>query len=125
MRRDRFEFEGLVVFRKAVDLVEEVDRMVSHFQGHRRSTGLQMYDSATSIALNVAESRRRTTRADRARFLDIANGSASETAGALCIADRLEVGPEPARTRIRSLLHEIMAMLSTMTRTLRRGPTGP
>jgi four helix bundle protein len=119
MEWDRFEFEGLAVFQKALDLLEETDRLVVHFRGHRRGLGWQMFDSASSVVLNLAESRRRTTRPDRARFLDMANGSASETGGALCIADRLAIGPVSARHRIRALILEITAMLAAMTRNLR------
>lgn len=124
MRRDRFDFEELTVFRKALDLVAETDRFVIHLSGHRRGLGFQMFDAASSVVLNLAESRRRTGRADRARFLDMANGSASETAGALCIAERLNAGPEEARRRIRTLALEVIAMLSSMAGNMRR-PADP
>jgi four helix bundle protein len=120
MERDRFEFEGLAVFQKALHLVEETDRLAVHFRGHRRGLGFHMFDAASSVVLNLTESRRRTTRPDRARFLDMANGSASETGGALCVADRLRIGPEAVRRRIRGLILEITAMLTAMTRNLRR-----
>jgi four helix bundle protein len=123
MERDRFEFEGLNVFQKALDLLEETDRLAVHFRGHRRGLGFQMFESASSIVLNLTESRRRTTRRDQARFLDMANGSASETGGALCIADRLRIGPEATRQRIRALILEVTAMLTAMARNRRRPPT--
>jgi four helix bundle protein len=127
MERDRFEFEGLAVFRAALELVEETDRLAVYFRGHRRRLGFQMFDAASSIVLNLTESRRRSTRADKARFLDMANGSASETAGALCIADRLGVGPEARRHRIRVLTREVISMLTPMIRHLRAttSPTAP
>lgn len=80
---------------------------------------MHMFDAAYSVALNVGESTGKESGLDRARFLDIANGSARETGAAVCIADRLGVGPEESRLRLRSLLVEIISMLTTQARLLR------
>lgn len=117
--RERFDFEDLVVFRRALDLLEATDRLVSSFDGHRRKLGFNMFDAAGSVIYNIAESRGRKTRADRAHFLDMANGSAHETGAGACIAEHLRIGSPDARAHVRSLSLEVIAMLTTMTARLR------
>ena len=126
MKRDRFDFEDLAVFQQALDLLEEADRLVPHFDGHRRKLGWNMFDAAGSVVFNIAESRGRNTEADRAHFLDVAEGSAHETGAGVCIADRLGLGPPDLRARIRRLVLEVTIMLSGMTRQIRlRSYEGP
>ena len=119
MRHDRFEFEDLLVFQRALDLLQETDRLVPLFRGHRKKLGFNMLDAAGSVVYNIAESRGRRTVPDRAHFLDMANGSAHETAAGICIADRLDVGTEQHRARLRKLAQDVIAMLTTITRKLR------
>lgn len=119
MKRDRFDFEELAVFQRALDLLVETDGLVVHFRGHRKPMGFNMVDAAGSVVYNIAESRGRKTVPDRAHFLDMANGSAPETGGGVCIADRLQIGTQEHRNRIRTLAVEVIAMLTTMTKNLR------
>lgn len=101
MAGNRFDFEDLEVFQRALDLVEEADGFVRHFRGHRRGLGYHLFDASYSVALNIGESTGKDSLLDRARFLDISNGSAREVGAAVCIADRLEIGPAEARLRPR------------------------
>ena len=119
MARGRFDFEGMEVFRRALELVEAVDGFVEPLRGYRRALAFQMFRSATSMAQNVAESTGRHGYRDRARFLDIANGSARETGAGVAIADRLDIGSPEDRRRLRALLTEIISMLTTSARLLR------
>lgn len=120
MARNRFDFEDTASFQRALDLVEAADDFVRHFRGHRKSLGYHMFDAAHSVALNISESGGKESRLDRARYLDIANGSARETGAAVCIGDRLEIGPEDVRLRLRALLVELISMLTTQARLLRQ-----
>ena len=117
--RARFDFEDLVVFRRALDLLEATDRLVYSFEGHRRKLAFNMFDAAGSVVYNIAESRGRKTTADRAHFLDVANGSAHETGAGACIAEHLRIGSPEARARVRTLSLEVIAMLTTMTARIR------
>ena len=119
MANDRFDFEDLKVFQKSLDLVEAADEFARHFRGHRKRLGFHLFDAANSVALNIGESTGKESRLDRARFLDIGNGSARETGAAVCIADRLDIGPADLRRRLRRLLVEIISMLTTNARLLR------
>ena len=120
MPRLRFDFEGMAVFQRSLDLLEETDQLIRHFQGHRKGLGFNMYDAAGSVVFNIAESRGRRTMRDRAHFLDMANGSAHETGAGVCIADRLNLGPAESRARVRSASLEIIAMLTAMTKRMRQ-----
>ena len=119
MARNRFDFEGMEVFRRALELVDAVDGFVGSLRGHREALAHQIFRSASSVALNVAESTGRHGYRDRARFLDMANGSARETGAAVAIADRLEIGSDEERYHLRKLLTEIVSMLTTTARRLR------
>lgn len=121
MPGDRFDFEMLWVFQRALELLAEVDAFVIRFCGHRRGLGWQMFDAATSSLLNIAESRGRTSGRDRAHFLDIANGSAHEVGAVVCAAEKLGIGPEAAREEIRRLALEVIAMLTTLGQRTRLG----
>ena len=124
MARNRFDFEDMEVFRRAMELVEAVDEFVRPLRGYRRALASQMFRSASSVAQNVAESTGRSGHRDRARFLDIANGSARETGAGVVIADKLDIGSAEDRRHIRKLLTEIISMLTTNARLLReRGRT--
>ncbi|MGK7311576.1 MAG: four helix bundle protein [Candidatus Longimicrobiales bacterium M2_2A_002] len=119
MARNRFDFEDMQVFRRALELVEAVDDFVRPLRGYRKALASQMFRSASSVAQNVAESTGRNGYRDRARFLDIANGSARETGAGVAIADRLDIGSAEDRRYLRELLTEIISMLTTNARLLR------
>jgi four helix bundle protein len=119
MARDRFDFEAMEVLRRAMEMVEAVDSFVGPLRGYRKALAFQMFRSACSVPLNVAESTGRKGYRDRAHFLDIANGSARETGAGVAIADRLDIGTAADRRHLRVLLTEIIAMLTTNARLLR------
>lgn len=119
MGTDRFDFEDLDVFQRSLDLLERTDDLCRHFKGHRRGLGWHLFDASYSISLNIAEGSGRTSNMDRAHYLDIANGSAREAGGGVCIADRLDIGPPDLRREVRILLIRIISMLTKMTRSLR------
>lgn len=125
MARDRFDFEDMEVFRRALELVEAVDDFVRPLRGYRRALASQMFRSASSVAQNVAESTGRNGYRDRARFLDIANGSARETGAGVTIADRLDIGTPEDRRHLRKLLTELISILTTNARLLRERSQTP
>ncbi|MGK7311204.1 MAG: four helix bundle protein [Candidatus Longimicrobiales bacterium M2_2A_002] len=116
MATKRFDFEDLEVYERARELADAVAEFVPYLDGHHRSLGWQMFDAACSVPLNVAESTGRRTPRDRARFLDIANGSARETASATLIADGWDVGPQELRARILDHARDIVSMLTVQAR---------
>src|ERR1051326_4426528 len=74
-----FPFEKLEVWQNAIEFADSVYRLTKHFPDDERF-GLtsQMRRAAVSVASNVAEGSARYSRADFARFVEIATGSLFE-----------------------------------------------
>lgn len=72
-------FQDLLVWQKAHEFVLEVYAFTAAFPKHETySLSLQMRRAAVSIPANIAEGFRRRGKADKARFLNIAEGSVEE-----------------------------------------------
>jgi four helix bundle protein len=84
-----FNFEKLEVWQKAIDFADLVYRTTRSFPDEERF-GLtsQMRRAAVSISSNIAEGCARLSRADYARFLEIATGSAFEVVSQAFISRR-------------------------------------
>lgn len=74
-----FVFERLDTWRKAIDFADLVYRTTSSLPGEERF-GLtsQMRRAAVSVSSNIAEGSSRFSKADFARFLELATGSVFE-----------------------------------------------
>ena len=73
-------FEDLIVWQKAHQFVLEIYKLTSDFPGYELY-GLtsQMRRAAVSIAANIAEGFGKRGKADKVRFLNIAQGSLEES----------------------------------------------
>lgn len=73
-------FQELIVWRKAHEFVLRVYPLTASFP-KQETYGLsqQMRRAAMSVAANIAEGFRKRSRADKARFLNIAEGSLEES----------------------------------------------
>ncbi len=111
-----FHHNRLIVYRKAMDFVGVTAVIIVAIDGAYGFLRDQLGRAATSILLNIAEGSGEFSRPEKARFYRMARRSVTESAA---ILDALEaVGfrqPGPLETG-RSLLHEIIAMLTVMTR---------
>lgn len=83
-------FEDLIVWQRAHRLVLEVYSITRTFPRHE-TYGLvaQLQRSAVSVPANVAEGFRRRGKADKLRFLNIAQGSLAESRYYLLLAQDL------------------------------------
>ncbi len=86
-------FQDLIVWQKAHALVLSVYRLTESFPPHELY-GLtsQLRRSAVSIPANIAEGFRKRTRPDKARYLNIAQGSLEETRYYLILSRDLKYG---------------------------------
>ena len=126
-----FPFEKLAVWQKAIEYADFVYKVTKEFPADERF-GLtsQLRRSAVSVSANVAEGSSRSSRADMARFIEIAYGSLLESVTSLEIAKRQQF-LTPARCGQAYRQAETLAkMLSGFRRTLkgkltpdRRNPT--
>jgi four helix bundle protein len=89
-------FEDLIVWHKAMALVESVYRVSSQFPKEEiYSLTVQIRRCAVSVPSNIAEGEGRRSQNEFGRFLQIANGSLMELRTQLLIAERLKfVGHE-------------------------------
>jgi four helix bundle protein len=86
-------FQDLLVWRKAHELVLAVYALSGDFP--RRETyglALQMRRAAVSVPANIAEGFRRRSKAEKARYLNIAEGSLEESRYYLILAHDLGYG---------------------------------
>ena len=114
MTAQSFDHERLDVYRLSIDYVArsfETSRSLSGIHRHARDQWLR---AAQSIPLNIAEGNGKRSLKDRARFLDIARGSALECAAiqdVLVTTKGLMVQDDVA---MKAMLHRIVAMLTRM-----------
>ena len=80
-----------------------------------RSLEQQLRGAASSVSLNLAESRGRTGK-DRVRFLRIALGSAEETAGCLYVAGAWGYLDDEKTRPVFAKLGHLLAILGKLTR---------
>jgi four helix bundle protein len=92
-RKPAKKFQELVVWQKAHRFVLEMYRLTSSFP-RQETYGLtnQMRRAAVSIPSNIAEGFRRRGRADKARFMNIAQGSIEECRYYLILSQDLKYG---------------------------------
>ncbi len=113
-------YENLIVWQKAMDLVEEIYK-ISELFPKEEIYGLtsQMRRAAVSIPSNIAEGSRRGTRKDFRNFLLTAYASGAELETQIKICKRLEKTKDFNYDKINVLLIEVMKMLNSMVNKLK------
>jgi four helix bundle protein len=109
-------FRDLIVWRKAHEFVLVLYQFTEDFP-RRETFGLthQMRRAAVSIPANIAEGFGKRSKADKARFMNIAEGSLEESRYYLILAKDLGYGDsDPLLHR----LEEVSRLLTTYTRTI-------
>ena len=103
-------FRDLAVWRKAHEFVLAVYTFTAAFpQQETYGLVLQMRRAAVSIPANIAEGFRRRGKADKARFMNVAEASAEECRYFLILASDLGYGDT---SELSSLLDEVSRMLN-------------
>lgn len=110
-------FKDLIVWQKAVDLVEMIYKLTTEFP-KEEVYGLtsQMRRAAVSIPSNIAEGSKRGTKKDYSQFLRMANGSAAELETQLIISKRFFKKAD--FKEVDELLLEVQKMLTVLIRKL-------
>ena len=115
-----FEAERLDVYRVARQFHSVAEKM--SLGKRARDLEVQLDRASTSIVLNIAEATGRRGRADRARFLAMARGSATECAAILDIVRSRDLAPHAATNEGRTLLIRIVQMLTRWCQRLEADP---
>ncbi len=111
--QDKLRFEDLIVYQKALDIVEDAYRITRLFPSEERfALTSQLQRAATSIVANIAEGCGRFHNTEQIQFLRMSRGSAYECVALLQIAKRLKVVNETDYNAIFKKLMETTRMLS-------------
>jgi four helix bundle protein len=110
-------FSDLIVWRKSHEFVLKAYRQTAAFPKQESfGLSLQFRRAAVSIPANIAEGFRRRSRKEKARFLNIAEGSIEECRYYLILARDLGYGNE---AELMGLIEEVSRMLSSYTQAVR------
>jgi four helix bundle protein len=103
-------FRDLTVWQKAHQFVLAVYRLTGDFPKHE-TYGLtsQMRRAAVSIAANIAEGFRRRGRADKARFMNLAEASLEECRYYLILASDLGYGETEDLSKVAEEVSRLLA----------------
>lgn len=116
MREPAKTFEDLLVWQKAHLFVITVYRITGTFPKHEiYGLSSQFRRATVSIAANIAEGFRKRSKADKVRYLNIAQGSAEECRYYLILAKDLGYYHAPETTY---LLNEVSKLLEAYTRSI-------
>jgi len=117
MRQPARCFQDLIVWQKAHQFVLAVYKLTSTFpRSELYGLTSQFRRAAVSIPANIAEGFKKKGKADKARFLNIAQGSLEESRYYLLLAQDLEYCEN---SKILELLVEVSKLLEAYSRTMR------
>lgn len=112
-------YRELIVWQKAMDLAEEVYRIVRFFPGNEQfSLSDQLRRAAVSVPSNIAEGYGRNATKEYARFLNIARGSNNEVETQLLLSVRLGFVTEQTISNAMQLCDEIGKMITALIKKL-------
>ena len=112
-------YRELIVWQKAMDLVEAVYRATGGFPKEETyGLAIQLRRAAVSIPSNIAEGQGRRSTRDFLRFLSIANGSLREVETQITIARRLNYIQEERETAVFTMTSEVARLLHGLIRSL-------
>jgi four helix bundle protein len=111
----RLHHEDLDAYQAAISFLALAAKLFDQFPRGYGSIADQFKRAALSVPLNLAEGYGKRGQVDRARFYDIARGSAHECGALLDACKVLSLVDEHAFSEGKLLLHRIVSMLVKMT----------
>ncbi len=112
-----FDYEKLNVYQVCLSFNAWVGKLLREVN-EKAALKDQLDRAATSIPLNIAEGNGKFSRKDRARYLDIARGSALESASCLDVLVSRELATEERIAAGKQMLFETVNMLMGLLRRL-------
>jgi four helix bundle protein len=114
-----FKFEKLIVWQKALDLSEEVDKLTKTFPKEELYIlTSQIKRAADSVSLNIAEGSTGQTNPEFNRFLSYALRSNIEVVGCIFIGKRRNIVTEIDFNKIYKMCEEILVMINGLKKSL-------
>ena len=118
-----FNFEKLESWHKAVAFADNVYGITKSFpESERFGLTSQLRRAAVSISSNIAEGSSRSSRADFARFVEIAAGSLFEVVSQLAIAQNQGFLNEGNHRKLCLQAEELIRMFSGLRKSLHKSP---
>ena len=115
-----FKFENLIVWQKALDLSEIVNKVTKDFPKEEMYVlTSQIKRAADSVSLNIAEGSTGQSNAEFARFLGIAPRSNIEVVGCIHFAKRRNIISQENYDNIYGKCEEILVMLNSLRKSLK------
>jgi four helix bundle protein len=108
-----FHHEKLTVYQRALEFADWSQELIDS-QTKKTPTRDQLARAGDSIALNIAEGNGKFSQKDRARFFQIAHGSALECAACLDLLVARHCCGGDTIAKGKKILEEIVRMLFTM-----------
>ena len=112
--------ERLDAYHVAREFIGRVADLRRQFRRGEAPLADQLTRAADSVLLNLCEGAGRRAGREKARFFDIARGSATECAAVAEIAGIRRLAPAPALRDIRDLAGRLVALLSGLARSARQ-----
>jgi four helix bundle protein len=108
-----FHHEKLIVYQRALEFAAWSQMLIDSL-AKKTATRDHLERAGDSIALNIAEGNGKFSLKDRARFFQIAHGSALESAACLDLFVARQCCEQDAIAKGKLILEEIVKMLFTM-----------
>jgi len=114
IKSEKFNFEKLDVWQKAVEFAQKVLTLTDTINSHQKHFRIieQLESASTSIALNIAEGHGRYSKREFIHFLYVARGSLNETITLLIILNRYNCIKEKQLQDLKIIAEEIARMIS-------------
>jgi four helix bundle protein len=125
VKHEKFNFENLEVWQKAVEFAQRVLSLTEKINSHQKHFRIieQLESASTSVALNIAEGHGRYSKREFMHFLYIARGSLYETITLLIILNRYNCIEEKQLLDLKILSEEIAKMLSGLISSIKKSFT--
>jgi four helix bundle protein len=115
------DYRDLVVWQKAIDLVEAIYLATARFPREELyGLTIQIRRAAVSVASNIAEGHGRSSTRDFLHFLSIAHGSLKEIETQIIIAERLQYIDCQLKNHLFEKTAEVGRLLSGLSNSLRK-----
>ena len=99
-------FKDLECWQRAHEFVKEVYRVTKHFpEDERYGLTSQFRRAAVSIAANICEGYRKMSKADKLRFMNIAQGSLEECRYYVILSRDIDYVDQPTHDRLDYLIN--------------------
>jgi four helix bundle protein len=110
------EFRKLAAYQRASAVANELRGVVAKWPSFERwSIGIQLIRAADSVGANIAESSGRTHKADKARFLVIAQASLYETEHWIATAEEHGLLPQHSTEELDGVARALSGLIKKWT----------